>query len=107
MAEENGNGSDVQLEVAGQKLNVRNLKSLNTVATVLTLFGVLMLIYILWMHQQEAKEDSRAFVAAVKEQTTAMREGTAAQREQTCMLKFEISERKVNAEWCRQVSGAK
>lgn len=102
----NQNGSDVALEVAGQKLNLRNIKSLNAIATIVGMFVGLLVLYILFTHQQDAKEGYREFVVAIKEQTTAIRDGTAAQREQTCILKFDTQDRKNNAEFCKQVSGA-
>lgn len=111
MSEEKEPSADLSFKIAGQEANVRNIKSLNTIATVCTLFGVLMIIYILWTHQEESRAEFRQskaeFVNAMKEQTTAIRDGSSAQREQTCMLKFDIPERKANAEWCKQVSGAR
>lgn len=101
------NGSDVALELGGQKLNVRNIKSLNTIATVVTMFLAGLTLYILFTHQQDTKAGAQDFVKAVREQTVAIKEGISAQREQTCILKFEGPERKANAEFCKQVSGSR
>jgi hypothetical protein len=100
------NESELTAEVAGNKISLKNM-SLNTMATVITLILIILLIYILYMHQQDSKEGNREFVSALREQTTAIRDGTSAQREQTCILKFSEQERKMNADWCKQVSGAR
>ena len=104
MSEEQTNGADIALEVGGQKVNLRNVKSLNTIATVATLILVVLLCYAFYMHMTDARASNQAFVTAIKEQTTATRESAAAQREQTCMMKFDQRERQANAEFCRQVS---
>jgi hypothetical protein len=106
------NGADLAVDAFGVKANVKNVKSLNTGAT---LFCAGMLICIAafgYTHVQESKEDNKAFINAITEQTKAIREGvkaqqdgTAAQREQTCMLKFEQKDRPQNSEFCRQISG--
>ena len=97
---EQQNGSDVALEVGGQKLNVRNIKSLNTIATVVTMFLTGLILYILFTHNQEAKQDNR-------ELSVAMREQTAVTREQNCLIKFPENERRANSDFCKQVSGAR
>ena len=94
------NGSDVALEIGGQKMNIRNVKSLNTVATVLTLFLCGLILYIIFTHQQESKQDNRDLSSAMREQTTAT-------REQTCLLKFPEFERRANSDFCKQVSGSR
>lgn len=107
MSEQMQSGSDVQLKVAGQEFNVKNVKSLNTLLTFFGFAASVLILYMLWMHQQDQRDSGAAFVGALKEQTTAIREGTAAQREQTCMLKFNQDERKANADWCKQVAGVR
>lgn len=102
-----GNGADIAVEVAGQKVNLRNVKSLNTAATLLTLFIVGLLAYAFYLHSEDAKASGKEFIGALKEQTVAIREGTAAQREATCMQKFEERDRARNADWCAQVSGVR
>lgn len=101
------NGSDLSLEVGGQKLNVRNVKSLNTLLTALTAGVVLFVAYQGYTHQEDSKSARNEFISALKEQTTVMREQTSAQREQNCLLKFDQSERKNVADWCKQVSGSR
>jgi hypothetical protein len=111
--EENKNGADVAVDAMGVKLNVKNVKSLNTGATLFCAGMLILLVSMGYVHTREAKDDNLAFIAAITEQTKAIREGvratqdgTAANREQTCMLKFEQKERTdVNANWCRQISG--
>lgn len=95
---------EVSAEIAGQKLSLKSV-ALNTLTTVATLIGVIVICMFLWQHQQETKEAGAAFVSALKEQTIAYKEGTATQREQNCLLKFKQEERQQNADFCRQISG--
>lgn len=117
MSEENG--ADVDLEIGGQKVSVKNVKSLNTLATVATFVGVCLLLYGGYTHTLDAKDRDRAtderekaYIAALKEQTAAYRDGNSAIhsaiREQTCVLKFEgTQQRQANADFCKQVSGSR
>jgi hypothetical protein len=94
------NGADVALEVGGQKLNVRNVKSLNTIATVVTMFLAGLILYIIFTHQQESKQDNRDLSSAMREQTTVI-------REQNCLVKFPEAERRANSDFCKQITGAR
>lgn len=71
MSEENG--SDVALEVAGQKVNLRNVKSLNTLATVACLMGVIFLLYFYWEHKAEDKDFKGNVLIAIREQAQSNR----------------------------------
>ena len=99
MAEENGNGADVELNLAGQKVNLRNVKSLNTILTLVAAIAACFGVYLLIQHQAEAKEAGQSFVGALKEQTKAIQEQTAVQREGNCLLVFK------DAEQCRRITG--
>ena len=94
------NGSDVALEIGGQKLNFRNVKSLNTIATVITLFGVCLLIWIAFTDRQEWK-------GTLKEIASAMQAQNAIGRESNCLNRFPESERRANSDFCKQVSGSR
>ncbi len=106
MAEETGNGADVAVDAFGAKVNVKNVKSLNTILTLIAALAASFCAYLINQHQVEAKDAGKSFVEALKEQTEAMRDGIAATREQTCLLRFDQKERQTNAEFCRTVSGA-
>lgn len=94
---------ELNAEIAGQKLNLRNVPigALSSVATLLLLVG---LGVGLWHHVEDTRSASQAFVNALKEQTVAIRDQTAAQREQTCMMRFTDKDKPANADWCRQIS---
>ena len=90
-------------EIVGQKFSLKSV-ALNTLATVVTLMGVVVISILLWQHQIDAKEAGKGFVEALKEQTVAMRESTQVGREQNCLLRFDQKERQSNAEFCRQIT---
>jgi uncharacterized protein HemX len=100
MSEENGNGADVNLELAGQKVALRNVKSLNTILTLVAAISACFAVYLLIQHQAEAKEAGVNFVGALKEQTRAIQEQTAVQREGNCLAVIK------DQEHCRRITGA-
>lgn len=93
MAEENG--ADVEVEVAGQKVNLKNVKSLNTLATVATLIVVCLIAYALYAHAGETKDASKDLVQALKEMTQAA-------REQNCLISMPQDKR--DPDLCRRIS---
>lgn len=102
MSKESGDGADIGLELGGQKLNVRNVKSLNTVVTLLTFVLVSVIAYALWAHGEDSKAASAQFVGAIKEQTAAIKEQTVVQREQNCLIAMPTDRRDV--ELCRRIA---
>lgn len=103
MTDQVKNGADVELELGGQKVNLRNVKSLNTLATVATLMVVVLIAYGGYMHTQETKEGSQAFVGAIKEQTTALREQTQVMKENNCIQTYRGPEH-TKESFCKQVT---
>jgi hypothetical protein len=89
--------SEVDAEIAGQKLTIKSA-SLGTIATVVGLVGVGVLVWQGYTHSQESRDASAAFVSAIKEQTVAMKDQTAVQREANCLVVFKDSEQ------CRRFS---
>lgn len=88
---------ELSAKVAGQELNLKGV-SLNTIATVATLVAVGVLLYIAFAHAQDSRDASSAFVGAIKEQTTAIKEATQVQREGNCLLVVK------DAEQCRRIT---
>lgn len=109
MSEENGNGTgaDVSAEIGGQKINVRNVKSLNTIATIITLVvvcsGGVLLYTLLEAHAVQTKETGNEFVRALREQTTVMKEQVQVQREGNCLQGYQ-GPAASKAEFCRGIS---
>lgn len=97
-------GADVALEIAGQKVNFKNVKSLNTGATLFSCGLLILLCYAFWAHSEDTKTAQAAFIGAVKEQTSAIKEQTTAQREQNCLMRFDQKDRQANADFCKQVT---
>lgn len=107
MSEEQGNGVDLDLNVGGQQIKMKNVKSFNTIVTVLTLMVVCTGGVFIWTaidaHSAQTKEASTAFVKALQEQTVVMREQVQVQREGNCLQTYQGP---VNskAEFCRNIS---
>lgn len=99
MSTEEHKGADVEVEVAGQKVNLKNVKSLNTLATVATLIVVLVAAAVGYnlftAHAADTKEGSKELVHALKEMTQAA-------REQNCLIAMPIERR--DPELCRRLS---
>lgn len=71
--------------------------NLNTLATVATLIVTCMIAYVVYAHAGEDKDTKKELIGAIKEMAQA-------NREQTCMLRFEQKDRQHNADFCKQVS---
>lgn len=97
MGDAETNGADVDLSIAGQSVKVRNVKSLNTVVTLLSFALLSVCAYFLWNHATDTKEAARELAAS-------MREMAQAAREQTCIMRFEQTERQRQAEFCKTIS---
>lgn len=94
---------ELDAEIAGQKISLKNV-SINTIATVVTLIGVSLLIYVAYTHQQDSRDSQASFILVIKEQTGAIKESTSIQREQNCLLRFDQKDRQANADFCKQIS---
>ena len=125
MAEElQRGGADVAVKIAGQEFNLRNIKSLNTLATVTNLIGVCLIGYMLFIHQVDAKDGVKEVAAelkaankeaaierreASKQQADLLKELGRAAREQNCLIATGVTalppeRRREAAEVCRQVT---
>lgn len=94
MSDEQPNGADVHLELAGQKVNLRNIKSLNTLATVATLIVVVLLAYALWEHKLDARASASEQQSAFKDMAQAIREGN-------CINSYPEADRADKVELCK------
>ena len=90
-------GADVQVEVAGQKVNLRNVKSLNTLATVATLFATLLIGYAFLEHKAEAKDHGSALVSV-------MREMAVNQRVTNCLMATPQDQRENKLPICERIA---
>lgn len=95
------NGADVNLKVPGGEVNLRNVKSLNTLATVATLIfvcaGICGGYLMLTAHASETKDAGREFVQALKEVAQSLRENN-------CLTTFTPEKREANADMCKRLS---
>lgn len=70
MSDGQESGADLSLKVAGQEINVKNVKSLNTAATLATLICVCVLGVFVYFHEVGAQQD-KARVAATLQRSNA------------------------------------
>jgi hypothetical protein len=92
-----------ELNVSTTGVNIKNA-SISTIVSVIGTIGACVAVFLLWQHQMDAKAADVHVISAFKDLTNAIRESTSAQKEQTCMLRFEQKDRQVNAEFCKQMS---
>lgn len=108
MAEESGNGADVDVSIAGQQVKLKNIKSLNTLATVATLILVCVLGYAFWEHKVDAQAQGMArdsmLTTAFKEISNSQKEMAQAVREGNCINSFPEAERENKVEHCRRIT---
>jgi short subunit fatty acids transporter len=124
MAEEQSNGADVAVEIAGQKVNLRNIKSLNTLATVASLIILILASYMLFMHTTEAKDQAKEIAKELKDANKEvanalkesnrelgiiLRELSQAAREQNCLIArtysgMPVERRAEEVELCKRLS---
>jgi hypothetical protein len=102
MSEENG--ADVNLNVAGQQIAIRNVKSLNTLATIATLILVVLLGYAFWEHKLDASaQEIRRETSLAKRDdliATAINNQTKEQRISNCLM-----DKMLNSEPAQRRSG--
>ncbi|MFZ2541031.1 MAG: hypothetical protein WAW75_04555 [Gallionella sp.] len=112
-------GADVAVEIAGQKVNLRNIKSLNTLATIATLLLTGVIGFIVFTHSSEAKDGIKEIAAELKasnkESAASMKESNKelgevlkemarAARETNCLLAMPPEKRIENVELCKRLS---
>lgn len=103
MREEEMSGEQtVDLQLAGQKVKISG-HDVNLIVTVLSAIGIALLVWIAVGHQQDAREASAAFVAAIKEQTIAQREQITVMREANCLQSYQ-GPAPEKASFCKQVT---
>jgi hypothetical protein len=74
--------SSVEVDLKNQTAKITG----NDVATVLTALMMVGVLMVLYLHHTDAKEGRAEFIAVMKEQASATKDQTSAQREQNCLL---------------------
>ena len=85
MSEER-NGADFGLKIAGQELNVKNVKSLNTILTALGLCASVSIGVFLWTHVESADKGTAAVLNEVKQSNQTQKNIAYYQCMQVCLL---------------------
>lgn len=91
------NGADVDLNIAGQKIAVKNVKSLNTIVSLIAAIAACFGVYLVMGHAADTKDAAKEFVSAMKEQTQVLRESN-------CLNAYPTEKREANAELCKRLS---
>lgn len=84
---------EIELQAGQNRLRVRG----TDMVALGTLVMAILAAFFLYQHMAEAKEGTHELIAAMKEQTIAIREST-------CLLRFPESERPRQADFCKQIS---
>lgn len=95
--------SELDAQIAGQKFSIKSA-SLNTIATVATLLGVILLGYVLWQHKVDAKDQGDSLNKAINAMIQAQQDATSAHRETNCLIGFAEGQREQKAEFCKRIS---
>lgn len=94
MSDENTTGADVDVSIAGQQVKLKNVKSLNTLATVATLIVVVLIGYVIVEHKADAKSNADSLTFVMKDMAQAIREGN-------CINSFPEAERENKVQQCK------
>lgn len=97
MKDEHPNGADVDLKIAGQEVRLKNVKSLNTILTLVAAGATLFVVYLIFEHKADAKSHSDSLTAVMKDMAQAIREGN-------CLNAYPEAEREAKVEWCKRMA---
>jgi len=105
MSSDNDNdGADISAKVAGQEVNIKNIKSVNTIFTLLGFALTCLIAFMLFEHRNDERGARHEFILAIKELTGAQRETTSSMREQNCLLSLPQDQRQAQMEFCKRIS---
>ena len=112
MSSDDQTGADVALKVAGQEINVRNVKSLNTGMTIATFIIVVCASVIGYqmfdVHAKEVKEGGTQLAAALRDLAKAHRETSRdqvkEQRMLNCLIVSEQRDRRRLYDDCERIT---
>lgn len=127
-SEENTAGTDLSLKIAGNEASMKNVKSMNTIATVATMVLVCVLGVFLYYHEVAAQQDkatlaktlsesngivakaleqsNKTMTEALKELTIEQRRSTSAMKEIACLSDPAMKNRPDARDFCKRISGA-
>ena len=102
MSEENG--ADVSVNVAGQQINLRNVKSLNTLATVATLIICILIGYVVFEHKTDARAEGVALAQRDAQLSNAIREMASSNRVLACLMATKQDDREAKLAQCERIA---
>jgi len=95
--------TSVSAETALGKFSISGAQ-INTIFTIFGFVLTCLIVWVLFHHQEDARDAAKEFTLAVKELSAAQRESSVIGREQNCLMRFEAKDRAERAEFCKQVS---
>ena len=102
------NGADIAVRVAGQEVNLRNVKSLNTMATVATLIIVICGFTIGWFlldaHAKGGEKKDVDLSSVLREMVQVNREIAQGQREMNCLISLPTERRESQSDICKRIA---
>lgn len=96
MAEET-NGADVDVSIAGQQVKLKNVKSLNTILTLVAAGAALFVVYLVIEHKADAKTQSDSQISVMKDMAQSIREGN-------CLNAHPEAVRETKVEQCKRLA---
>ena len=102
MSEENG--ADVDLQIAGQGFKFRNVKSLNTLATVATLILCILIGYVVFEHKTDARAEGVALAQRDAQLSSAIREMASSNRVLSCLMATKQDDREAKLAQCERMA---
>lgn len=106
MSEENG--ADLSVNVAGQQVQIRNVKSLNTLATVATLCvcicGFAVGWFVMEAHSKGQEKKDSDLVTILREMNTTNRELVITQRVTNCLMATPQDRREAAVPTCERIA---
>jgi hypothetical protein len=116
MPEEHTESGSLEVGAGDKRISIRGIRVADWIGIFITICLTLV-GFMLWDHKEDSKVAQAAFLSTIKEVSTAntialkeltvsQKEGTAAQKEQNCLLRFVQADRQANADFCKQMGRA-
>jgi len=104
MSEDTGTQQELEIGAGDKKLKLRGSDLLTSVIGMIVCSGLVLLGYILFDHNNDAKGQGDAVVQAVRDMGTIAKEGVIAQREMNCLIALAQEVREKNQDFCKRMA---
>ena len=104
MSEDNGTQQELEIGAGDKKLKLRGSDLLTSVIGMIVCSGLVLILYIIFIHKEDAKDHGQAVVQAVKDMGQTAKEGVMVQRELTCIISLPQEQREKNQDFCKRMA---